>query len=82
MHGGLRHGRWRIILVVVVAFEELLDAVPAQLRLAFLDRFGILPLLVVHVVGVKVVNIDVWDELRLHGSTGQVIPAKIIKPGV
>ena len=55
-----------IILVKVIALEELLYAIPTQLYFLLFDRFCILPFLIVDVVCVKVINVDIWDEFRLH----------------
>ena len=55
-----------IILVKVIAFEELLDAISTQLYFLLFDRLCILPFLIVDVVCVKVINVDIWDEFRLH----------------
>lgn len=71
-----------IILIVVVAFEELLNAVAAQLSLTLLHCFSIFPLLVVHVILVEIVNINVWYILRLHLSAGKSTPIEVIKPRV
>ena len=71
-----------IILVVVVAFKELLDTVTAQLCLTLLHCLCVLPLLVVHMVLVEIVNINVWNILRLHLSACQSTPIKVIEPGV
>ena len=55
-----------IILVKVVALEELLNAVPTQLYFLLFDCLCILPFLIVDVVCVKVINVDIRDEFRLH----------------
>ena len=55
-----------IILVKVIALEELLYAIPTQLYFLLFDRFCILPFLIVDVVSVEVINVDIWDEFRLH----------------
>ena len=55
-----------IILVKVIAFEELLDAISTQLYFLLFDRFCILPFLIVDVVRVEVIDIDIGDKLRLH----------------
>ena len=55
-----------IILVKVIALEELLYAIPTQLYFLLFDRFCILPFLIVDVVCVEVINVDIWDEFRLH----------------
>ena len=71
-----------IILVKVVALEELLDAISAQLLLTLLDGLRVLPLLVVHVILIEIVHIDVWYVLRLHAPISQRLPIKVIKPWV
>ena len=71
-----------IILVKVVALEELLDAVPAQLYLLLFDRLCVLPLLIVDVVGVEIVHVDIRDKFRLHGTGGERCPVEVSKPGV
>ena len=60
-----------IILVKVVALEELLDAVPAQLYLLLFDRLCVLPLLIVDVVCVEVIHVDIGDKFRLHGTVSE-----------
>ena len=55
-----------IILVKVIALEELLYAIPTQLYFLLFDRLCILPFLIVDVVCVEVINVDIWDEFRLH----------------
>ena len=55
-----------IILVKVIALEELLDAISTQLYFLLFDRFCILPFLIVDVVRVEVIDIDIGDKLRLH----------------
>ena len=55
-----------IILVKVIALEELLYAIPTQLYFLLFDRFCILPFLIVDVVCVEVINVDIRDEFRLH----------------
>ena len=55
-----------IILVKVIALEELLYAIPTQLYFLLFDRFCILPFLIVDVVCVEVINVDIGDEFRLH----------------
>ena len=55
-----------IILVKVIAFEELLDAISTQLYFLLFDRLCILPFLIVDVVRVEVIDIDIGDKLRLH----------------
>lgn len=69
-----------IALVVVVSFEELLNAVTAQLGLTLAHSLCILPLLVVDMVGVKVINMDIWYVRRLHSARGQRIPVKVSEP--
>ena len=55
-----------IILVKVIALEELLDAISTQLYFLLFDCFCILPFLIVDVVRVEVIDIDIGDKLRLH----------------
>ena len=55
-----------IILVKVIALEELLYAIPTQLYFLLFDRLCILPFLIVDVVCVEVINVDIRDEFRLH----------------
>ena len=51
------------MLAIIVTLEELLDTIAPQLRLAFFDSFRIFPLLIVHMICVKVVDMDVWHVL-------------------
>ena len=55
-----------IILVKVIALEELLDAIPTQLYFLLFDSFRVLPFLIVDMVRVEVIDIDIGDKLRLH----------------
>ena len=55
-----------IILVKVIALEELLYAIPTQLYFLLFDSLCILPFLIVDVVCVEVINVDIRDEFRLH----------------
>ena len=55
-----------IILVKVIALEELLNAISTQLYFLLFDRLCILPFLIVDVVRVEVIDIDIGDKLRLH----------------
>ena len=48
-----------IILVVIVGFEELLDAIAAELLFALTNLLGIFPLLIVDVICVKVIDMDI-----------------------
>ena len=57
------HLHLQIILVVVVTLEEILYAVASQLCFTLFDRLRIFPLLIVHVILVKVVHVDVWHVL-------------------
>ena len=59
----LRDIMLHIILVVVVTLEEILYAVASQLCFTLFDRLRIFPLLIVHVILVKVVHVDVWHVL-------------------
>jgi len=60
---GLWHLGLDVILAEIVSFEQLLDAVSAQLSFTFFDSFGIFPFLIVNMVSVKIVNVNVWDVL-------------------
>ena len=60
-----------IILVKVIALEELLYAIPTQLYFLLFDRFCVLPLLIVDVVCVEVIHINIWDKFRLHGTVSE-----------
>ena len=48
-----------VILVVVVALEELLHAISAQLLLALTNLLRIFPFLVIDMICIEVVNVDV-----------------------
>ena len=71
-----------IILVKVIALEELLDTVPSQLYFLLFDRFCVLPLLIVDVVCVEVIHIDIGDKFRLHGPVSESLPVEVREPGV
>lgn len=71
-----------MILVKVVAFEELLDTGAAQVHLILLDSLGVLPLLIVDVVLVEVDLIRVWDVGRLHSSVDHGLPVEVSEPCV
>ena len=55
-----------IILVKVVALEELLNAVPTQLYFLLFDCLCILPFLIVDMVCVEIINVDIGDKFGLH----------------
>ena len=78
----LRNVRLNVILVVVVCFEELLNAVPAELGLALTHSLRILPLLIVDMIRIKVVYMNVRDVRRLHSSRGQSVPIEVREPWV
>ena len=65
---GLRWISRYIILVIIVALEQLLHAVSSQLGLTLFNSLRIFPLLVVYVVAVEIVHVDVWHELRMYPS--------------
>ena len=79
---GLRLLHCHVVLVEIIAFEELLDAVPPQLLLTFLHGLRVLPLLIVHVVRVEVVHVDVGDVARLHAALRERVPVEVVEPGV
>ena len=74
--------RSNIVLVKVVALEQLLDTVAAQLCLTLLHCLCVFPLLVVHVVLVEIVNVYVWHILGLHLPASQGTPVEVIEPRV
>ena len=78
----LRNIRLNIILVVVVCFEELLNAVPAELGLTLTHSLRILPLLIVDMIRIEVVYMNVRDVWRLHTSRGQSVPVEVREPWV
>ena len=55
-----------IILVKVIALEELLYAIPTQLYFLLFDRLCILPFLIVDMVCVEIINVDIGDKFGLH----------------
>ena len=57
--GRLRHVMLHVILVVIVGFEELLDAIAAELLFALANLLGIFPLLIVDVICVEVIYVNV-----------------------
>lgn len=78
----LRRIALNIALVVVVACEQSLNAVPSQLRLTFFDSFSVLPLLVIDMIGVEVVNVDIWDVLGVHLLLREGVPVEVLEPWV
>ena len=68
-------------LIMVVAFEQLLNAGPLKLSLVLphLLRIGILPL-AVGILGIEVVLLRRWHEWRWHTLLSQGIPVKPLEP--
>lgn len=71
-----------MVLVKVIAFEQLLDAGTAQVNLVLLDSFSVLPLLIVDVVLVEVDLARVRDVRCRHCSVNQCLPIEVGEPGV
>ncbi len=78
----LRYLGLQIVLIVVIALEEVLDTVAAQLLLTLLDCLRVFPLLVVHMVLIEVVDVDVGHVLRLHLARSQRVPVEVVEPRV
>ena len=71
-----------VVLVEVVPFEKLLDRVTPELLLGLLHGLGVLPFLIIYVIGVEVVNVDVGHVLRLHLARGKSVPVEVLEPRV
>ena len=74
--------RLDVIFIEVVALEELLDAVSAELCLALLDSLRILPLLVIDMVRIEVVHVNVGHIIRRHCSISERCPVEVTEPGM
>ena len=71
-----------VVLVEVVALEELLDTGATQVNLVLLDGLGVLPLLVVDVVLVEVDLVGVGNVRRWHRAVNHGLPIEVGEPGM